>query len=83
MSDPHPEIRRLMNVIGSDDRDDVDVVSVANFMTLGPADRATILARCDAIAGADDGVNLRQKAQVLDMTRAMRHADNALRRAGR
>jgi hypothetical protein len=72
-----------MDAINSDNNDDVDVVSVANFITLNPADRATVLARCDGIAGADDDTNLRQRAQVLQLTRTMRQADHALRRAGR
>jgi hypothetical protein len=83
MTDPHPQIKRIMDAIGSDSHEDVDVVSVANFMTLNPADRATVLARCDDIAGADDDTHLRQKAQVLQLTRTMRQADHALRRAGR
>lgn len=80
----HPVLADLKRRVGGSLADNISDEALANeFVYLDPSTRAEALMRADAWLAADDGTNLRKKAQFLNFTRQWRDTDRAMRKVGR
>jgi hypothetical protein len=54
-----------------------------NFACLHPETRTQVLRELDSLMEADDGVGLRQKAKLLNLSRSLADSHYAMRKANR
>jgi hypothetical protein len=64
-------------------QDDVTEGSIMQFVCLHPETRSSVLGQLDSVIQADDGSSLRQRAQLLALSRALSDTHTTMRKAGR
>ena len=79
----HPFLQEIKRYAGSDNDELMQQTAIVNFATFDQSSRTHLLIETENIIGADDGVGLRQKAQLFNLSRDLRDLDRKMRAAGR
>jgi hypothetical protein len=81
--DPHEYLAYLQKAFGTNDPHTRDQIGLQIFTTKSWHEREDIIARTDQAVGADDGVSLRRKSQLMDFGKKLKTANAMLRKIGR